>query len=29
LVKSLRKAGGMDDILAISIYLGEREAGLK
>ncbi|GAA5949934.1 hypothetical protein JCM3765_007743 [Sporobolomyces pararoseus] len=29
LVKSLRKAGGGDDILAISIYLSEREAGLK
>ncbi|GAA5899324.1 uncharacterized protein JCM6883_005182 [Sporobolomyces salmoneus] len=29
LVKSLKKAGGGDDILAISIYLSEREAGLK
>ncbi|GAA5890475.1 hypothetical protein JCM16303_004214 [Sporobolomyces ruberrimus] len=28
LVKSLRKAGGGDDILAISIYLSEREAGI-
>lgn len=29
LIKSLKKAGGADDILAISIYLSEREASLK
>ncbi|GAA5923445.1 uncharacterized protein JCM15063_003648 [Sporobolomyces koalae] len=29
LVKALKKAGGQDDILAISMYLSDREAGLK